>query len=1200
MALTKVTLIQDGVITSDHLHANHGITTDNIDEGTKKFYTDARVAQYLSANNYQTAAAGYITGITHDLDNKTLTFTKSNSTSETVNLMQYIDDTNLARLTSGTVDAATGIATFTRDDLTTFTVDFSSLLDDTNDYVTSAAFNTSDGVLTLTRFGGTDVTVDLDGRYLQGYTETDPIYTASSWYTTTNNAGNWNTAYEWGDHASAGYLTSLPSHNHDDRYYTETESDSRFINASGDTMTGTLTLSSISGDGMVENAYGNYLHLGGWAVGRTDATAVLVNTAYRADYADSLFNMNISRFANDAGYLTSVTNITGYAGTLSREDNRTISPSELTAGYMKFGFTSWNNNNTGPWADFIHLRSYTDNSGGSDNLISFLKSGIGMRIWQQTYGSLSPYSSYVDVMTSGNIGSQVITLTDSGYYRGSPSYGFRFNNNADTINSLIVDNSGNSIAYSSHRAPIFYDSNDTNYYLNPNSTGLSAKFAGNLEVYARSAAWAEGVRIRVPATNTWGGIRWTRDRANYDGNWALGFKGAGDTSDDLVFWANNNGSEGDMARLDKAGNFTVTTSSRSPIFYDSNNTGYYVDPNNSSRQYAIELNYLRRPDHHIGHLEGSYNNIGGNSAYTNPIYTIGSSYNPASTTLGGMYGIGYAHPNLSGWGSGKTSSWGMYVANGGSIDATIGEGSVTAWFKSTVDAGVSFRAPIFYDSNNTGYYVDPYGASIFNGVKLTGANGNNVSGSDFLLWIDKANNNDWAIGVTNRQDYGLYMDMASGFNYGIRIMNAGTEWFKVNADFTYHASDMRSPIFYDSNNTGYYVDPASSARVLKVECGYNHGVSNSIGCSDWFRSSGSTGWYNGTYGGGIYMTDSTWVRTYNNKKFYVSSGSGDAIMTPGGMKASTFYDYNDTGYYLDPASLSALKSIITDSVQLGFSGGAVKGYSSGGNTGLQFQSNASGGYRFDAQNGNDYGYEFYIGDGNYKQLVDRLSYSEVFSSFMSGGGPTGGLPAFAFGNSSIVVTTSDWTTSINTSNNFVWGNMNVSGTFYAATKYFRIDHPLKPETHDLVHSVVESSRADVYYRGKSKLVNGSATINIDEYVGMTEGTFEALTKDVQCFTTNEDSWTNVKGNVVGNLLTIIAQDETCEDNVSWLVFGERNDDVYINRDDTDENGRLILEPEAIGTMDERREAFALKSKRNELTEEQMQDIVNSRLSEMGL
>lgn len=44
--------------------------------------------------------------------------------------------------------------------------------------------------------------------YLTSFTETDPIYVASSWYSTTNNSSNWNTAYGWGNHALAGYLTS--------------------------------------------------------------------------------------------------------------------------------------------------------------------------------------------------------------------------------------------------------------------------------------------------------------------------------------------------------------------------------------------------------------------------------------------------------------------------------------------------------------------------------------------------------------------------------------------------------------------------------------------------------------------------------------------------------------------------------------------------------------------------------------------------------------------------------------------------------------------------------------------------------------------------------------------------------------------------------------------------------------------------------
>ena len=45
--------------------------------------------------------------------------------------------------------------------------------------------------------------------YLTSYTETDPIFAASpAGGITGTNIANWNTAYNWGDHASAGYLTA--------------------------------------------------------------------------------------------------------------------------------------------------------------------------------------------------------------------------------------------------------------------------------------------------------------------------------------------------------------------------------------------------------------------------------------------------------------------------------------------------------------------------------------------------------------------------------------------------------------------------------------------------------------------------------------------------------------------------------------------------------------------------------------------------------------------------------------------------------------------------------------------------------------------------------------------------------------------------------------------------------------------------------
>jgi hypothetical protein len=100
-----------------------------------------------------------------------LTYTDEEGNDTNIDLSLYIDDTNLARIVSGTMDG-NGIATFTRDDATTFTVDMSVLLDDTNlSRITTASWNTSDGVLTLTRNDATTVTADLDGRYsLSGHT----------------------------------------------------------------------------------------------------------------------------------------------------------------------------------------------------------------------------------------------------------------------------------------------------------------------------------------------------------------------------------------------------------------------------------------------------------------------------------------------------------------------------------------------------------------------------------------------------------------------------------------------------------------------------------------------------------------------------------------------------------------------------------------------------------------------------------------------------------------------------------------------------------------------------------------------------------------------------------------------------------------------------------------------------------------------
>ena len=89
---------------------------------------------------------------------------------------------------------------------------------------------------------------------------------------------------------------------------------------------------------------------------------------------------------------------------------------------------------------------------------------------------------------------------------------------------------------------------------------------------------------------------------------------------------------------------------------------------------------------------------------------------------------------------------------------------------------------------------------------------------------------------------------------------------------------------HDSSHTGAGVNVNGGSNVyLKLP--------SSIQCSGWFRSTGNSGWYHQNYGGGIYMQDSSWVRVFGGKRFYVENGdntdfsTATAISTSGGIYA---------------------------------------------------------------------------------------------------------------------------------------------------------------------------------------------------------------------------------------------------------------------------------------------------------------------------
>ena len=103
----------------------------------------------------------------------------------------------------------------------------------------------------------------------------------------------------------------------------------------------------------------------------------------------------------------------------------------------------------------------------------------------------------------------------------------------------------------------------------------------------------------------------------------------------------------------------------------------------------------------------------------------------------------------------------------------------------------------------------------------------------------------------------LYNDLLSAIPTIPTIPNP-TNYYWANIKVSSSSSTTTSPT----------VNVLTATRVC---AGHDPGISNSISCSNWFRSSGETGWYSSTYGGGWYMSDKDWIRSWGSKALYVNN-----------------------------------------------------------------------------------------------------------------------------------------------------------------------------------------------------------------------------------------------------------------------------------------------------------------------------------------
>ena len=963
MALTKVSgdFIQDGSITQGHLHSSHGITTSDIGEGSNLYFTTARVDSRigdLSTSDLSEGTNLYYTDARTDArialqvgSNLDLSSKSTSDLSEGTNLYYTQARFNTAFAAKSTSDLSEGTNLYYTDaraDARIAAASTSDLSEGTNLYYTDA------------RVGS--------------YLTTNNYLTASSTHTLTNKSGN---ISQWTN--DSGYITDGNT-NWDNSY--------GFITASS-----TETLTNKSGNISMFTNDSGYI---------TDGNTNW-NNSYgfiTASSTDTLTNKsgNISQWTNDSGYITGYTE----TDTLATVTGRGAS----TSTAVTFAKATFNTSSTGlPRQITIKEDGDTENSMGSypgawTSALNIQSNDASTYLW------LSPLTSNIPRIQT-NYG-------QLDFYTGN-----------NTNRALHLSGT-------SARSEIFYDLGDTNTYFNSSEIVLrhSSPQIALRDTDHRSVVLHNNSNrfyvLGAPADST--------SYAQINGVWPWYVQL--DTND--VYTGN----------IGYAGN-----SYRAPVFYDSNNTTYYTNPAGES-----VIDRLNRAEHHRGHFEGSYNNIGGNSTYTNPIYTIGSSYNPNSTTLGNMYGIGFAHPNL--WGSGKTSDWGMYVAANGSFEATIGQGSTTIWAKQNIVSDGNVYGNAFYDQGDTSYYVNPNSTSNTYAMKAYQYQGNgNVGGTGSASWhpsgIYSAGHN-WLYGGINgggnsatnfsdvratifyeysntayyldaggtsnlvstfadaflgrvttsgdgqsnypfrlASDYNAYMMTVasntwglfwagnSGARYGTNgnggpgnIWSNSTnpnEFAFVGSDstaWTVHGSSgnvwlkgygtaagsYRAPIFYDSDNTGYYTNPASTSNIYRIQA-------QQFIASDWLRTTGNSGWYSNTHGGGMWMEDSVYVRVYGDKRFYNPNTTYLSIYTAGGvtsldqMRSPIYYDYNNTTYYTRPSTSSYINSLHTaGNIQAGASG-----------TGNIYIGGTSGNYfRFHTNNSHTY-FDANVGDIHWRQ-----------------------------------------------------------------------------------------------------------------------------------------------------------------------------------------------------------------------------------------
>ena len=456
-----------------------------------------------------------------------------------------------------------------------------------------------------------------------------------------------------------------------------------------------------------------------------------------------------------------------------------------------------------------------------------------------------------------------------------------YGSNYTTVNGIITGNA-------SVRSPIFYDTDNTAYYIDPNSTSVAYNFTANYfgqrahgeprnnlgdPTVTEMALFQEQFNNKTefyPANNvifetstdgsTWSAYSVTdsQKKSFVGGDNSANISIPYNTAYFRVRFVNN----GNYVFLNQLYSWWSSNGHQTKvhIYYKLYNSTTWVQHTSSNTLVSSWPGHLWLPFPTI-----AYNSSNASQADEIAIVFIPTwktSANPIS-----LY---------------KMQIWGGYPAGKRNIYSVDNDRNATF--------PVSARAPIFHDSDNTAYYLDPASTSIVNVMRSS--NFENVAGDgnglrfwtsdDYKIHMSAAGNATWGGRVSGEttSDYNMYFRMSGGTNRGFVFQNNTTSVAGIDSNGRIYSADGR-----------LYLRNATANFIVATAGGVNSTV--------------------------YVETGAFYVRDYAGLNTRLTINSSGNIIAGVDMRSPIFYDSDNTAYYVDATSTTNLNNITANTVTIG-------------------------------------------------------------------------------------------------------------------------------------------------------------------------------------------------------------------------------------------------------------------------------------------